>query len=178
SEARDPYTAGHQNRVGLISRAIAQELGLSEDLIEGIELTANIHDIGKIGIPAEILSRPGQLLPAEFELVKGHSRGGYEIMSGIDFPWPVAEMILQHHERMDGTGYPNGLRGDEILIGARIIAVADVVEAMSSHRPYRASLGAQEAFDEIIRGRGTEFHPEVVDACLRLYSEGRLGVEL
>jgi PAS domain S-box-containing protein len=175
-EARDPYTSGHEQRVAEISGAIAGEMGLAEDEIEGIMLTASIHDIGKIAVPAEILSRPGALHPAEFELIKQHSVSGAHIVAGIRFPWPVAEMILHHHERFDGSGYPSGLRGEQILLGARIIAVADVLEAMSSHRPYRASRGLDAALAELEQGGGTLFDPAVVDVCLRLVAEGRVSV--
>jgi PAS domain S-box-containing protein len=173
-EARDPYTAGHQRRVAEIAGALATEMGLDESAIDGIRLAAHIHDIGKIGVPAEILSRPGRLRPAEYELVKGHSRGGYDIVENIAFPWPVAQMILQHHERLDGSGYPDGLRGDEILLGARIIAVADVVDAMATDRPYRAALGIDAALQEIEANRGRLYDPDVVDACLRLHRHIRL----
>jgi len=176
-EARDPYTAGHQRRVADIAAVIAAEMGLDEDAIAGIRVAAHIHDIGKLGVPAEILTRPGRLRPAEFELVKDHSRAGYEIVEGISFPWPVAEMILQHHERLDGSGYPDGVCGDEILIGARIIAVADVVEAMATHRPYRAARGIDAALREIETNRGRLYDPTVVDACLRVAQEGRLDLE-
>lgn len=176
-EARDPYTAGHEHRVAEIARVIATEMGLDDDTVDGIELAATIHDIGKIAVPSDILSRPGPLHPAEFELVKTHSRAGHDIVAGIVFPWPIAEMILQHHERLNGTGYPDGLRGEEILIGARIIAVADVLEAMGSHRPYRPSLGVYRALEEIDKGRGTIFDPDVADVCLRLFGEGRLPIE-
>ena len=140
-DARDPYTAGHQRRVGDIAAAIAAELGLDDNELEGIRLAATVHDIGKIGVPAEILARPGELRPAEWELLKTHPSTGYDILAGIDFPWPIARMVLQHHERLDGSGYPNGLHGDEILLGARIIAVADTVEAMAAHRSYRSARG-------------------------------------
>lgn len=173
-EARDPYTAGHQRRVAQIAAAIACEMDLSPCDTEGIELTANIHDIGKIRIPAEILARPGKLQPSEFELVKSHSVAGYDIVKGIKFPWPVATMVRQHHERFDGSGYPDRLRGDEIILGARIIAVADVLEAFASHRPYRPSRGFEAAFEEIRRGRGSLFDPDVVDALIRAAHHGRL----
>ena len=175
-EAKDPYTAGHQLRVAQISEAIAREIGLSEFDIEGISLAANIHDVGKVGVPAEILARPGVLRPAELELVRLHSRIGYDIVSGIDFPWPVAEMVLQHHERCDGSGYPNGLTSDGIMIGAKIIAVADTVEAMASHRPYRPALGVDAAMEFIQAGRGKTFDAAVVDACTTLFRSGRLIV--
>ncbi len=176
AEARDPYTAGHQRRVADISSAIAVELGLDDGEVEGIRIAAHIHDIGQASVPAEILVRPGRLRPLEWEMVKTHSRAGYEIVADIEFPWPVAEMILQHHERYDGSGYPRGLQSEEILLGARIIAVADTVEAMASHRPYRAAKSLEAALDEITRERGTLFDPEVVDSCLLLFREGRLSI--
>jgi PAS domain S-box-containing protein len=174
-EARDPYTAGHQHRVADLSAAIAVEIGLSAANVDGIRLGANIHDLGKIGVPAEILSRPSRLSALEYELVKIHTRVGYDIVKNIAFPWPIADMILHHHERLDGSGYPDGLHGDEIGIEARIIAVADVVEAMSSHRPYRPSMGIDAALTEIARGRGTLFDPTVVDTCLTLFRDGRFN---
>lgn len=174
AEARDPYTAGHQRRVADIAVAIATVLGLGADEVEGIRIAATIHDVGKVSVPIEVLVRPGKLRAADWEMIKGHSRAGYEIVADIAFPQPVAEMVLQHHERCDGSGYPDGLDGDEILLGARIIAVADTVEAMSSHRPYRAALGLEAALDEIKRERGRLFDPQVVDACLHLVAEGLL----
>jgi len=176
-DARDPYTAGHQRRVAGLSVAIAGALGLDPYAIEGINLAATIHDIGKIAIPAEILSRPGTLRPAEWELMKSHCQEGYEILRPIEFPWPVADMVLQHHERWDGSGYPHGLRGEEIQRGARVIAVADVVEAMASHRPYRPARGIDAALREIEQGRGRLFEGDVVDACLELFREGRLQLD-
>ena len=166
-EIRDPYTAGHQERVAKYAVAIAAELGLGADEVRGIEVAATIHDIGKIAVPAEILTRPGRLTPAEFELIKGHPHTGYDIVANVGFPWPVARMILEHHERMDGSGYPNGLIGDDILIGSRVVAVADVLEGVSSHRPYRAALGMAAARQVLIDGRGTLFDADVIDACLR-----------
>jgi PAS domain S-box-containing protein len=174
-EARDPYTAGHQHRVADLSAAIAVEIGLSPASVEGIRLGANIHDLGKIGVPAEILSRPSRLNALEYELVKTHTRVGYDIVKDIVFPWPIADMILHHHERLDGSGYPDGLRGGEIGIEARIIAVADVVEAMASHRPYRPSMGIDAALTEIATGRAILFDPTVVDTCLTLFREGRVN---
>jgi len=171
-ETRDSYTAGHQRRVANLACSIATNMGLSEERIEGIYLSASIHDIGKISVPAEILSMPRQLTELEFSLIKNHSQVGYEILHGIDFSAPVAKIVLQHHERMDGSGYPNGLKGDEILLEARIIAVADVVEAMSSHRPYRAALGIDQALEEISKNKGVKYDFEVVDACLKLFREG------
>ena len=167
-EKRDPYTSGHQNRVSQLSAAIASELGLSDEQIEGITLGATIHDIGKIYIPAEILNRPGKLTNAEFEIIKTHSTVGYDIIKNVDFPWPIAAMVRQHHERLDGSGYPDGLSGDAIIIEAQIIAVADVVEAIASHRPYRAALGIHVSLDEIRKHRNDFFNPDVVDACLKL----------
>lgn len=170
-EKRDPYTAGHQERVAELAVKIGQELGLDEHELQGIKLGALIHDIGKISVPAEILSRPGKLEPEMFSIIKTHSRSGHEIISGIEFPWPLAEMVLQHHERLDGTGYPQGLKGEDILFTARILMVADVVEAMASHRPYRASLGLQKGLDEIRRGRDKKYDATVVDACLRVFDD-------
>ena len=170
-EVRDPYTAGHQRRVADLARAIATKMGLTVDQIDGIRMAGAIHDIGKISIPAEILSKPGVLTPIEFSLIKTHSQIGYEILKDIEFPWDIAKMVLQHHERMDGSGYPNGLSGEEILLEARIIAVADVVEAMASHRPYRPAVGMDKALDEISSKSGRIYDPTVVDACLRLFQE-------
>ncbi|MGP8207515.1 MAG: HD domain-containing phosphohydrolase [Acidimicrobiales bacterium] len=170
-EFRDPYTAGHQTRVAHLAGAIGRELSLDEADVQGIRTAAGIHDIGKIGVPAEILSKPGRLSTPEFEIIKQHSQQGHDIVAGIAFPWPVAQMILQHHERLDGSGYPSRLRGEQILPGARIIAVADVVEAMSSHRPYRPAKGVEVALAEVERQRGQQLDPDVVDACMRLFRE-------
>lgn len=170
-EKRDPYTAGHQERVAMLADALAECLGMDEDRREGLRLAASIHDIGKIGVPSEILNRPGRLSALEYQLLQEHPRVGYEIVAGVEFPWPVAEMILQHHERMDGSGYPQGLSGDGILWEARILAVADVVEAMASHRPYRPALGMDQALEAIDAGRGSLYDPEVADACLALCRE-------
>ena len=170
-EIRDPYTSGHQHRVAKLATAIARELKLSEPLIQGIDLTSQIHDIGKISVPAEILSMPRRLTEVEMALVRHHCQAGYDAVKDIDFPWPVARAILQHHERLDGSGYPNGLKGDDIIMEARYIAVADVVEAMSSHRPYRPGFGSEAALAEIEHKRGVYFDPQVVDACLRLFRE-------
>lgn len=174
AELRDPYTAGHQRRVAELAVAIAKEMGLPEEKVHGIHLAASIHDLGKIHVPAEILSKPGQLTDIEFMLIKTHPQTGNDILKDIYFPWPIAEIIRQHHEKLDGTGYPHGLKGDEILLESRILTVADVVEAMSSHRPYRPTLGIDVALKEIERGRGTAYDPVVVDACLKLFHEGRL----
>ncbi|MDP3859485.1 MAG: PAS domain S-box protein [Stagnimonas sp.] len=171
-EIRDPYTAGHQRRVADIALGIGRLLGLSTDRLRGLQLAAVIHDIGKLSVPAEILSKPGKLSAVEYELIKGHAEAGYQIIKDIEFPWPVAEIVRQHHERLDGGGYPRGLKGAQILPEAMILAVADVVEAMSSHRPYRSSRGVAAALEEISRGRGSAFDPDTVDACLRLFGDG------
>lgn len=170
-EKRDPYTAGHQTRVSQLSIAIAKEMGIDEHLIEGLRLGAMVHDIGKIYIPAEILNRPGKLSDIEFMLIKTHSQVGHDIMENVQFPWPVAQMILQHHERLDGSGYPQGLKGEEILLEARIIAVADVLESMACHRPYRAALGIAKGLTEIRAGENTHYDANVVAACLRLFEK-------
>jgi len=175
-ETRDPYTAGHQRRTSDIARSIAQEMGLSTEQVDGIRMAGVIHDLGKISIPAEILSKPGMLGKMEYSLIKNHPETGYNILKGIDFHWPVAEIVRQHHERLDGSGYPDGLRGDEIMLEARIIGVADVIEAMSSHRPYRPSLGAAKAFEEILEHRGILYDPDVVDASVRLFKRNELNV--
>jgi HD-GYP domain-containing protein (c-di-GMP phosphodiesterase class II) len=172
-EIRDPYTAGHQNRVAHLAAAIAEQMRLPDEQIHGIQMAGIVHDLGKIQIPAEILSKPGRISEIEFALIKSHAQAGYNILKDIDFPWPVAQMVLQHYERLDGSGYPQGLKGDAILQGARILTVADVVEAMSSHRPYRPGLGVDAAMEEVIRGRGTHYDPSVVDACLTLFKEHR-----
>lgn len=171
AEARDPYNAGHQLRVSRLAREIAQEMGLDSDRVEGIRLGAQIHDIGKIQVPSELLSKPGKLSVNEFELIKEHCLNGYNILKDVEFPWPIAEISYQHHERLDGSGYPQGLKGDAICLEARIVAVADVVEAISSHRPYRPSLGNQVALDEIATKRGKHYDPKVVDACLKIFTE-------
>lgn len=168
---RDPYTGGHQIRVADLARSIATEMGLSSETIDGIRLGALIHDIGKIGVPAEILSKPGKISPIEFSLIKTHSEIGYDLVKAIEFPWPIAEMVRQHHEKMDGSGYPQGLSGEEICIEARILCVSDVVEAMASHRPYRPSLGIDMALEEIEKKKGIHFDPKAVEACLRLFKE-------
>jgi PAS domain S-box-containing protein/putative nucleotidyltransferase with HDIG domain len=171
-EMKDPYTAGHQRWVTRLACAIAEEMGFSGEQIEGIRMAGLIHDIGKINIPTEILSKPGHLSEIQYNMVKVHPQIGCDILREIKFPWPVAEIVLQHHERMDGSGYPQGLSGEEIILEARILAVADAVEAMSSHRPYRVAHGIERALEEISRNRGTLYDPEVVDACLRLFEKG------
>lgn len=170
-EMRDPYTAGHQRRVAELAVAIANELQLPEEQVEGVHLAGVVHDIGKIRVPSEILSKPGKLTALEFGLIKEHAQNGYEILHTIDFPWPIAQIVLQHHERLDGSGYPQGLKGEQILLEARILNVADVVEAMSSHRPYRAGLGIDAALAEITLNKGKLFDPVIVDACVKLFRE-------
>ena len=169
-EMRDPYTSGHQERVTRLAVAIGREMGLDSDKVEGIRIAGMVHDIGKLSIPAEILSKPTKLSPVEYSLIQSHSLAGFTILENIPFPWPIAQIVLQHHERMDGSGYPNKLTGEAILIEARILAVADVVEAMSSHRPYRPALGPHAAIDEIRKGKGAFYDPAVVDACIRIIS--------
>jgi len=170
-ETRDPYTAGHQRRVSNLARGIATEMGVSKAQIQGVRMAGVIHDIGKISVPGEILSKPGNISQNEFGIIKEHPQVGYNILKTVDFPWPIAQIVLQHHERMDGSGYPNGISGENILLEARILAVADVVEAMASHRPYRAALGINLALNEISKNRGSSYDSKVVDACLRLFNE-------
>ena len=170
-ETRDPYTAGHQQRVADLASAIAKEMGLPNDQIYGIRMGGVIHDLGKISIPAEILSKPGRITEIEFNLIKTHPRVGYDILKTIEFPWPIAQMVLQHHERTDGSGYPSGLSGEEILLEARILGVADVVEAMASHRPYRPARGIDKALKEISKNKGLLYDRDVVEVCLRLFKE-------
>jgi len=170
-EMRDPYTAGHQRRVTQLACAIANEMGLSEGQTEGIRMAGLIHDLGKITVPADILSKPSPLSALEWGLIKAHSQVGYDILKTVDFPWPVAEIVLQHHERLDGSGYPQGLSGEGIILEARILGVADVVEAMASHRPYRSARGIDKALEEISQNKGILYDPEVVDVCLRLFTE-------
>lgn len=168
---RDPYTAGHERRVGELSAAIGAELGLDDSEQQGLRVAGGVHDVGKITVPAEILTKPGRLTEPEYELMKGHVERGYEILRSVDFPWPVAEAVRQHHERMDGSGYPRGLKGDEILLAARIIAVADTVASMAYHRPYRPALGIDRALAEIEAGAGRTYDGAVVGACVRLFRE-------
>lgn len=176
SELRDPYTVGHEKRVAELALAIGQKMNLDQRTLEGIRVGASLHDIGKISIPAEILGKPTKLSEIEYAIIKTHPTSGYDILKDVGFPWPVDQIALQHHERLDGSGYPNNLRGEEILIEARIVAVADVVEAMNSHRPYRLGLGIQAALDEIKRGRGTWYDPDVVDACVTVIEKGSLAL--
>jgi PAS domain S-box-containing protein len=170
-ETRDPYTAGHQRRVADLARAIAVEMNLKSEQIDSIRMASMIHDIGKISIPSEILSKPTKLTDLEFDLIKTHSQSGYNILKDIEFPWPVADVVLQHHERMNGSGYPQGLKGDDILLEARILAIADVVEAIASHRPYRPALGIDLAMEEISGNKGILYDADAVDACLKLFRE-------
>jgi len=170
-EKKDPYTAGHQRRVTELARSIAQEMELPASQIDAIRMAGRVHDIGKISLPAEILNKPGSVSPIEMSLLKAHSRIGYDILREIEWPCPIPEIVLQHHERMDGSGYPQGLSGEDILVEARILGVADVVESMNSFRPYRAPLGLAMAIEEIIENRGALYDPDVVDACVRLFKE-------
>jgi putative two-component system response regulator len=176
-EMRDPYTAGHQRRVSKLSSAIAARMGLPAEQIEGIRMAGDIHDVGKIYVPAEILSKPGQLTEIEHSIIRTHAQVGYDILKSIEFPWPIALIVQQHHERMDGSGYPNGLIGEVILLEARIVCVADVVEAMSSHRPYRPAHGIEMALDEISRGRGRIYDAGAVDACLALFRQDGFSLD-
>jgi diguanylate cyclase (GGDEF)-like protein/PAS domain S-box-containing protein len=175
--ARDPYTAGHQRRVARMTGMIATSMGCDAWTVKGMTLAAAIHDIGKIAVPSEILTRPGRLSDAEMAVVRGHVRAGYDLISKVEFPWPVAEMVLQHHERLDGSGYPDALKDDEIGLGGRVLAVADVVEAMSAHRPYRPARGLEAALETILEAKGRLFDPHVVDACVALFREGHLTLE-
>jgi putative nucleotidyltransferase with HDIG domain len=171
SESRDPYTAGHQKKSADVAIAIAMEMGLAQDKIDGIRMAGIIHDIGKLSIPAEILSKPKKLTEIEFSLIKEHARSGYEMLKDVEYPWPLAEIVYQHHERMNGSGYPRNLKGSEILMESRILAVADVVEAMASHRPYRPNLGIEAALEEIEKNKGILYDDTVADTCLKLFRE-------
>lgn len=173
SERRDPYTAGHQRRVSQLACAIAKELSLSCERIEGVRMAANIHDVGKVYVPAEILSKPTLLTKLEFSIIQSHPQIGYDILKEIEFPWPIAKMVLQHHEKMDGSGYPNGFIGKDILIEAKILTVADIVEAMASHRPYRATLGIDTALGEIKERSRELYDPDAVRACLKLFNQNK-----
>lgn len=176
TEKKDPYTAGHQQRVDRLACAIARELGLSEKRIEGLHVAAILHDIGKISVPSEFLAKPSKLTKPEKEVIKCHAEVGCDILKSIPFPWPVAEIVRQHHELLDGSGYPHGLKGKEILLEAKILTMADVVEAMSSHRPYRPSLGLKKALEEIQSGRGIRYDSQIVDACVRLIAEKKFDL--
>lgn len=176
-EEREPYTAGHQRRTADLARSIATEMGLSKDRIDGIRVSGTIHDIGKINVPAEILNKPGPLTDLEFDEIKNHPQTGYEILKSIEFPWPVSQIVLQHHERINGTGYPSGLLGDNILLEARILGVADVVEAMSSHRLYRMASGIYVALEEISQKKDVLYDHETVDACISFFSKKGITLE-
>lgn len=169
-EVRDPYTAGHQRRVADLGRSIGSQMGFSEDIVDGIRIGGILHDIGKINVPIDILMKPGSLTDLEFGLIKLHPQVGYDVLKGIDFPWPVPKIILQHHERIDGSGYPQGLKNGDILMEAKILSVADVVEAMASHRPYRPALGVDKALKEISEKKGILYASEPVEACLGLFN--------
>ena len=173
-ELKDPYTAGHQRAVGDIAAAIGQQLELGEEQVKGLRYAGYVHDIGKIATPAELLSKPGKLTANEFELIKTHAQQGYDVLKDVGFPWPIARTILEHHERLDGSGYPRGLTGEEISLEARILAVADTVEAMSSHRPYRAALGLEAALREIREQAGRRYDARVAAACLELFLQGKM----
>lgn len=175
SEMRDPYTAGHQKRVQELAMTIGKYMRISKEQLEGVKFAGIIHDIGKIAVPADILSKPGKINRMEFEVIKNHCQVGFELLSEIAFPWPIADIVHQHHEHVDGSGYPNKLHGDNILLEAKILSVADVVEAMTSHRPYRPALGIQVALDEIVKHKGTWFEPIVVDACLAVFAEKKFS---
>jgi putative two-component system response regulator len=170
-ESRDPYTAGHEQQVSRIACVIAKKMALSEDQIEAIRISGALHDIGKMSVPSEILTKPGHLSRLEMEMVKTHSQNAHDVLKTIEFPYPIDQIILQHHERLDGSGYPQGLKGDDIMLEARILAVADVIEAMSSHRPYRPALGIEAAMKEITKYRGILYDAKVVDICLEIYKE-------
>jgi PAS domain S-box-containing protein/putative nucleotidyltransferase with HDIG domain len=171
-ETRDPYTAGHQRRVTQLACALAEKMELPLDIIEGVRMAGDLHDIGKIYVPAEILSKPGKLSEAEYNIIKTHAQVGYDILKTIEFPWPIADIVLQHHERINGSGYPAGIHGKDILLEAKILAVADVIEAMATHRPYRPALSIEDALEEISENKGKLYDPEVVEACLKIFEEG------
>ncbi len=176
-ETRDPYTAGHQRRVTKLACLIGEVMRLSTDRIEGLRMSGELHDIGKIQVPAEILSKPGKISEAEYTIIKTHAQVGHDILKTIEFPWPVAKIVLQHHERMDGSGYPQGLKGERILLEARILAVADVIEAMATHRPYRPAMSIEEALNEISKNKGKLYDARVVEACLRVFKEKEFTFE-
>ena len=175
---RDPYTAGHARRVEGLTTAIAKGMGLPEELVEDVGMAASVHDLGKVSVPPEILSKPGRLSEAEFSILTEHPRIAYEILKEADLPCSITDVVLQHHERMDGSGYPDGLSGDAICVGARIVAVADVLEAMASHRPYRAALGIDIALKELQANVGTKYDADVVQACLSLFVKGEFDYGL
>lgn len=170
-ETRDPYSIGHQQRVSKLATAIAREMKLPKDKIEGIRIASLVHDIGKVNLPTEIVSKPSKLIEVEFNLIKNYPKVGYDILREVDFPWPIAEIVLQHQEKIDGSGYPRGLKGDEICIEAKILVVANVVEAMTSYRSYRPAISIDESLAEISKNKNILFDPEVVDACIKLFKE-------
>jgi len=170
-EKRDPYTAGHQRRVTALALAIARKMNLTPDQIDGLSVAGQLHDIGKISVPSDILNKPGKLSDGEMIVIKGHSQASYDILKDIEFPWPVAQIAYQHHEKLDGSGYPRGLKGERILLEAKVLCVADVVEAMASHRPYRPALGIDKALDEIVKNKGILYDPDIVDCCVSLFME-------
>ena len=176
-EIRDPYLIGHHQRVSKLATAIAQEMKLPQDKIEGVKIASLVYDVGKVNLPAEIVSKPSKLVEVEFNLVKNHPRIGYEILKKVNFPWPIAEIVFQHQEKIDGSGYPRGLKGTEILIEAKILGVANVVEAMSSYKSYRPALSMDESLSEISKYKNILFDPKVVDACLKLFKEKRFKFE-
>jgi putative nucleotidyltransferase with HDIG domain len=177
-EWRDPYTAGHQKRVALISMALAKKLGLESDAVQALYMAGMVHDIGKVAVPAEILTKPTHLTDLEMKMVQEHAETGYQILKDIPFPWPIADMVHQHHERLDGSGYPKGLSGDQISQGARILAVADTIEAMSTHRPYRPARGLASAMEEVRAEAGSKLDAKVVDAAFELLKEGNALQEI
>lgn len=170
-ETRDPYSIGHQQRVSKLATAIAWEMKLPKDKIEGIRIASLVHDIGKVNLPTEIVSKPSKLVEVEFNLIKNYPKVGYDILREVDFPWPIAEIVLQHQEKIDGSGYPRGLKGDEICIEAKILGVANVVEAMTSYRSYRPAISIDKSLAEISKNKNILFDPEVVDACIKLFKE-------
>jgi putative nucleotidyltransferase with HDIG domain len=172
-EWRDPYTAGHQKRVALISAAIAKKLGLNNEQIEALYMAAMVHDLGKVAVPAEILTKPSRLTDLEMKMVQGHAESGYQILKDIPFPYPIAEMVYQHHERLDGSGYPRGLAGDAICLEARILAIADTIEAMATHRPYRPGKGLSMAMSEVMVEAGSKLDQRIADAAFELYEDGK-----
>ncbi len=178
SEMRDPYTAGHQKRVRSLALAISKEMTVTSEQLEGIKFAGIIHDIGKVAVPSDILAKPGNITKVEFEVIKSHSAVGYNLLNKIEFPWPIAEIVHQHHEKLDGSGYPNGLKGNQILLEAQILTVADIVEAMVSHRPYRAALGTEIALSTIKNQRGTLLNAEIVDTCVKLFEEKNFTFEM
>jgi len=170
-EIRDPYLIGNHQRVSKLATAIAQEMKLPQDKIEGVKFASLVHDVRKVNLPTEIVSKPSKLIEVEFNLVKNHPRVGYNILKKVDFPWPIAEIVFQHQEKIDGSGYPRGLKGDEILIEAKILGVANVVEAMSSYKSYRPALSISESLAEISKYKNILFDPEVVDICIKLFKK-------